>query len=242
MAERMKLLKEIESSTGLTELQMRLTERMLRRLAKATPVEVPHRAEFLEKMYSDMPSHEELRKQNLGDSAYDLRTLSLEELRAYQQFLASSPGQKYTAATLDAAAEIMGKVMDKLGVELGKKLTELAISVNRESAESASEICSATAKEASQQFPLQLDAVTTATSIACETTTLVYAFRVKDMSAAEFNSNLAEKKATMRSNICSNAAIVEGLIKKGLSIQYSYFDASGNLMQSFILTPSDCEI
>lgn len=243
MAERIKLLQEIESSTGISELQIHLAERMFRRLAKATPENVPRRAEILEKVYSGMPSREEIRKQNLENSAYTLRDLSLEELREYQHFLTSAAGKKYNAATLDAAAEIIGKVMDKLGVELGKKVAELATSVNdRESTESASEICSATAKEASRQLPLKMDAVTTAMSIACESTTLVYAFKIQNMSAAEFNLNLAEKKAIMRSSICSNETVVEGLIKKGLSIQYSYFDASGKLMQSFKLIPSDCEI
>lgn len=240
--ERLEILARIDRSEGLAEVQRGIASRMIRRVARSIPADFPDRATMLEKMDSGVPSLETLRSENAAKSAYTLRDISTAELRDYLRFLQSPAGEHYSSAMVNAAREIFGAVMDKLADHFIKKLKEIAAEArnSRPVAAGPADICALAASEVRKRLPLKIDAVTTATGISCDSTTVVYQLRIRNGYEDTLIKNPAAKEDDIKARICGNTSLMETHLSKGVSIKYSYYDEAGKPLLAFVVTAADC--
>lgn len=106
-------------------------------------------------------------------------------------------------------------------------------------ATSSKEICRNSAKEGNKTAPMKVDTVTILAGMTCESTTLVYNFKISNSYAREFNNNRMRESAT-RSGVCSDQAARNTFFKNGVSLKYSYKNEAGIQLLSFVVTPRDC--
>lgn len=110
--ERMNLAGQIEREICFSELEMKRSRQMIRRIIKAIPADYPNAKGLKEEIQGELSTLEEKRKENTEKFAYNYRGLSLAELRDYLKFLRSVTGRKYIAAVNEAAEEIFKKVAE----------------------------------------------------------------------------------------------------------------------------------
>lgn len=120
--ERMDLVSQIEKTTGITEVEMRLAEIIFRSIISAIPPEFPEAKQIKQQIQKGVPSIGALRKQNVENWAYTYRELSTKELHDYLKFLRSADGKKYMAAVRESTEEIFKKVAVNIGKDLHNQL------------------------------------------------------------------------------------------------------------------------
>lgn len=112
--ERMGLVGQIEKTIGAAAREERILKYMVDRMIKAIPADYPDADRIKELIRSDLDEPEGFRQHFVENWAYTYRSLTLDELRAYLQFLRSANGKKYSNAMLDANEEIFKKVAGKI--------------------------------------------------------------------------------------------------------------------------------
>lgn len=118
--ERVNLITQIEKSTGSSEMAARLTQNLMRKMAKAIPPDYPNGDEIKKQIQEAIPTLESMRKLGIQITAYNYRDLSTRELRDYLGFLRSAAGKKYIAAERVAYEEIFRKVTINIEKEFRK--------------------------------------------------------------------------------------------------------------------------
>jgi hypothetical protein len=118
--ERMNLIGQIEKSSGLAEIETRLTQNLMQKMISAIPPLHPEGYELRAKLRENTLTLEENRKKLVRNWAYSYRELSLKELNDYLKFLRTATGSKYMAALREATEDIFGKVSSNMENELRK--------------------------------------------------------------------------------------------------------------------------
>jgi hypothetical protein len=118
--ERMNLIGQIEKSSGLAEIETRLTQNLMQKMISAIPPLHPEGYELRAKLRENTLTLEENRKKLVRNWAYSYRELSLKELNDYLKFLRTATGSPYMAALREATEDIFGKVSSNMENELRK--------------------------------------------------------------------------------------------------------------------------
>jgi hypothetical protein len=118
--ERMNLIGEIEKSTGLSEMETRLSKGLLQRMLNAVPPDFPNAYEIKERLKLELPTLEGSRKKMIQRWAYSYRELSMNELGAHLRFLRSPCGRKYITAIRESNEEIFRRVAMNIEKEFNK--------------------------------------------------------------------------------------------------------------------------
>jgi hypothetical protein len=108
--ERIDLMTQVEKATGVSQVETRLVENMLKKMLNAVPPDFPDGNLIKERIRNEMPSLATMRKGTIEGWAYAYRDLSMNELHDYLKFLRSANGKKYMTAVCDAIEEIFKKI------------------------------------------------------------------------------------------------------------------------------------
>lgn len=126
---RLRLVAEIEKAIGLSEFEVRVTERSVRAMMEAIPADFPDKEKLRRQMAGSLKeqknSLEKVRQKNVGRTVYSCRDLSTEELGEYLEFLRSASGSKYTKASIEGVGKMFDKFMDQVKKRFRMALMDL---------------------------------------------------------------------------------------------------------------------
>ncbi|MGH7823653.1 MAG: hypothetical protein ACREQ7_00520 [Candidatus Binatia bacterium] len=113
---------------------------------------------------------------------------------------------------------------------------------NPEADPSSQEFLSKVAAEINRSVPVMIDPETELMPAVGTEGMLIYNYRLVSYSAAQLNHEKFRQGARQRVTqaACSTPETRDGLLKKGVTLRYSYFDKDRQPIASIDVTPSDC--